>query len=198
MRRILFYIIVICVIPISLGLLSTYIYGLLFSNARYWETISKVQEIEISVIKNILTTDINEIVTSNNYNKFNDIFEPYYGKLYIEISKNSKSVFNNKKPKYEIKTFGADFNINTISGPLNVKIANYVHQTWNVTYLRWLLSNPLNWLSQKYDFINVPFIFFVFIWGFAGLAFAWRCRADYESKLLKEIMEALEIDKYEK
>jgi hypothetical protein len=193
MKKVIFWTIFL-IITLTTSILLTYFYGY-FHNKRYWQTINSVQKIEINAMKGLLQLDLNKMIQTNNYSSFIDIFKDYDGKLYIKIKFNDNIIFQNRDQAKEVGGVKEKFDVTNKNGKMTVIITNYKVPSWNDTFLQWINpQNVKNWFFPKLNYITLPFLAFFFILLPTFFALLMFYKAQHESKLLRNLMEELDIE----
>lgn len=188
------------------GALSTLaIYGKL-KHDRYWEgTINKVQQTQIKLSISMLEFMIDKKSSGTQFfhEDFRNAFSPVRffmpvkvyknGELFFEQTGSYRSVKNHEYKKFTFDDFEILFGI--YDAP-----SWFIDQEafWgvgkNATFWRWI-GSPEDWFTNKYDFIQVPFIAFFLLIYSALFALAYRFQANYFGKKVLATLE--EIQKHQ-
>ena len=69
-----------------------------------------------------------------------------------------------------------------------VSVITYQPPTWEQSFLRWL-SRPGRWFEPSFDYITMPFLWFMAIYGLALLALGLAVKSSY---LERDVLVALD------
>ena len=203
-KKILLHLLVLTISLIG-ALLTTAIYGK-FQHDRYWEgTIYKVQKNQIKLSISMLEFLIDKKSSNAEFleEDFKDAFYPMRYFMPVKVYKNGELLFQYSESKRPIKNHeyrkfaSADFEILFgIYGaePWFTDPEAFLGVGKKAKFWRWVAS-PADWLTKKYDYIQVPFVAFFLLIYSALFAFAYRFQANHFGKKVLTTLE--EIKKHQ-
>ena len=172
-------------LAIVLSGVTTYAYGLLYSHDRYWNgTIVRVQERQAALIKSLLHATARDGQVDLAPEALGAMFAPLDGKLIIEVERGGDELFSNFND-----SFPRSAHIDTVelAGGVRILISRYQPPTWNSQFLRWV-KTPWQWFSPSYDYVTVPFIWFLVMYFLGLMMLGFAVKAAY---LERDVMAVL-------
>jgi hypothetical protein len=170
-RLFLYAILLALSVGVALPLVS--IYGA-WQHQRYWDgTIEKVELRQVALTKSmfdgITAARLSELTPSQLY----EMLTPLHYHFAVQVSVNGNVVHDSTGPDRTVEAVAYSLEI-----PQNkvVSISTYVPPKWTSNLGKWL-KRPTEWFAHRFDFITMPFLFFVLIIFCGLLAFVWHYRA---------------------
>lgn len=183
---------IVFLVALASAFLITFGFGYL-QYRRYWNgTIKSVNQKTIDLLINLSGKEIAEASIRRDKSFLDEVLKPIEGKVAIEIHIDAKEAYRN----FGISVTPEFHELNTTrkqySGrEFDFRFGDYPPPPWLQTYFQWI-THPQQWLSYKYDFITMPFMFFFAICLLTLYALAFWYKARHESNLLKEVLAELQ------
>jgi len=103
------------------------------------------------------------------------MFEPTNNKLIVEVVKSGGVLFSNFNGKFKP---GALLDTLNLSDGTSIRILRYQPPTWNYLFLRWLRA-PSRWFTPSYDYVTVPFLWFLAVYLMAMVVMGLFVKSSY-------------------
>ena len=186
--RMLFYVLINAVAA-ALALIAVYAYGGLFQHDRYWKgTIKQVQDTEIALLRNLLALSGCPDKLFSRKQVIAELFQPLDRKLVVTVQRDGTIVYTNRVASWELQ--GTWESLCPESDQVEILVRRYEPPSWHSVFHRWLL-HPHRWFAPSFDFVTVPFLFFLGIFSLFLYALSWKLRATHLSKEVLPILHEL-------
>ena len=214
MQKLIFHL---SVLPLSifLSLVFTNFYFVSYGHSRYFETLSKVIEVERKMIRGVAKIKGIEAPAEQDIQSFKDIFEPLkcFVPITISVKEQADTILYSNIPteierleEPKCKRYLYDFNNPNWGKPStsNINIGNHIIRVgeyhtpdWSKRFKRWA-TNPTEWFASYRNRITSLFFMFMGLFYAVLLALIWNYRSKHLSKDIKPLLENLNSRKDQK
>jgi len=184
---------------IFFSLFMLYLYYGFFQHDRYFETIRKVEDTEIAIIKGFAKIEKVGSSVEKNIDSYKEIFDGLNNKLPVRILLEGEEIYSNILSAEEIKTRNdlryhweglrkKPIKITLGNSKYLVEIDRYIPPKWRSEFYRWL-RQPSRWFSPLFDVLTVPFLIFMVLFYSFFFAWLWAYRSRHLSKEMQDVLD---------
>ena len=178
------------VISVMLSLITTNMYGKVYSHSRYWDgTIKRVTDSRVKFIKAIVNEFNHAKVFPEQKSRLDELFKAFEGFIFVEI-KGEGSVLWSNLEKHDYDRDAILSEINLYDGRV-ISIWAFKPPLWKDKFVGWL-QHPSEWREDKYDFITFNFFSYVILYFLFLLCLALSIKSKYLEKDVLQVFRSLE------
>ena len=164
------------VLSVLLAMVTVYAYGKGFSHNRYWHgTIERVQVRQAALVRTLLTSRAAVGTLPEQKSALAEMFAPFDGVMAVYVHRHGDLRYSNAVSQF---VRGETLDVIGMQDGWRVSVIAYQPPTWEKSFLRWF-SRPGRWLEPSYDYITMPFLWFMVIYGLALLALGLAVKSNY-------------------
>ena len=176
----------IAVLTVLLAVATVYAYGKWFSHNRYWHgTIERVQVRQAALARSFLTSGAAVGTLPERREALAEMFAPFDGVMAVEVHRHDDLRYSNVVDRF---IRGKTLDVIEMQGGWRVSVIAYQPPTWEKSFVRWL-SRPGRWLEPSFDYITMPFLWFMAIYSLGLLVLGLAVKSSY---LERDVLVALD------
>lgn len=163
-------------LTVLLAMATVFAYGKGFSHNRYWHgTIERVQARQAALVRSFLTSGAAVGTLPERRDALANIFAPFDGVMAVEVHRHGDLRYSNVVNRF---VRGKTLDVIEMKDGWRVSVITYQPPTWEESFLRWF-RRPERWLEPSFDYITMPFLLFIAIYGLALLALGLVVKSNY-------------------
>jgi len=176
----------IAVLTVLLATATAYAYGKVFSHKRYWHgTIERVQARQAAMVRSFFMSGAAVGTLPEQRDALAKIFAPLDGVMAVEVHRHGDLRYSNVVDRF---IRGETLDVIEMQDGWRVSVNTYLPPTWEKSFLRWL-GRPGRWFEPSFDYITMPFLWFMAIYGLGFLALGLAVKSNY---LERDVLAALD------
>lgn len=176
----------IAVLTVLLATATVYAYGKVFSHNRYWHgTIERVQARQAAMVRSFFMSGAAVGTLPVQRDDLAKMFAPLDGVMAVEVHRHGDLHYSNVVDRFRR---GETLDVIEMQDGWRVSVITYLPPTWENIFLRWL-GRPGRWFEPSFDYITMPFLWFMAIYGLGLLALGLAVKSNY---LERDVLAALD------